>query len=45
MKVCRNCLRVNLDDAETCIQCMGEDFDTILMTLECDSEILYMENE
>lgn len=45
VKVCKNCCRINPDDAETCTQCAGDDFDTILMTLEYDSIIPYQENE
>jgi len=41
MKVCKNCFRINPDEAETCIQCGGNDFDELLMTPFYDDGTLY----
>lgn len=29
MKVCDNCSRINPDDAEKCLECGGEEFETL----------------
>ena len=34
MKVCSECNRISLDDAETCPECGGEGWTPIIMTLE-----------
>ena len=31
-KVCKFCKRVNLEEAEKCVGCGGEDFDEMVMT-------------
>jgi len=43
MKVCKSCCCVNPDEAETCIQCGGDDFDELLMTPFYDDEVSYLE--
>lgn len=44
MKVCSNCMRVNSDDSETCIQCGGEDFVELEFPFY-DDIIPYLEKE
>ena len=44
MKVCDSCQRVNLDDAETCVECGESEFKRILVPFYDDVEP-YLENE
>ena len=34
MKACKDCNRVNPDDAKTCLECDGKEFEEIIFLLE-----------
>jgi RNA polymerase subunit RPABC4/transcription elongation factor Spt4 len=44
MKICDNCQRINLDEAEVCIGCGGDKFTEIIFPFYNDIES-YLESE